>query len=142
MSTLDEVLEPAVSSCPVVFLDVGVVFLGGEVGGDGGYAVGKPVGMGDRNEVFQAVPQADRGLNIGQIELLRVVERAVVLPGSVVVKCSMVTGVQRIADAQGEVLGPFPAVRGILLCRVSPSGDAALTQPGHTGFCGTSDREE
>ena len=90
------------------------------MGRDVGYAVGKPAGMGDRNEVLQAVPQADRGLNIGEIELPRVVERAVVLPESVVVKCSLITGVQRIADTQGEVLGPFPAVRGILFCAVSP----------------------
>ncbi len=48
-----------------------------------GDTAGKPPGVADRKEILQAVPQADRSLNAGKIELPGVVEGAVVLPGTV-----------------------------------------------------------
>src|SRR5580658_9647115 len=73
----DGCLQPRESSSPVVLLDVAVVFIGRKVGDDAGDAVGKPPGVADRKEVFQAVPRSDRSLNVGEIELPGGVQRAV-----------------------------------------------------------------
>src|ERR1700722_2749272 len=116
----DGCLQPRESSSAVVLLDVAVVLIGRKAGDDAGDAVGQPPGVADRKEVFQAVPQADGSLNVGEIELPGVVDGAVVIPGTIVVEGPVVTSVQDVAGAQGEGLGPLSAVRGILLGAVGP----------------------
>lgn len=82
----DLLLEPGVCGGAIVVLNVRVIIAGGEVRGDVGYAVGQPVGMGDREEILQPVPQADRCTDASQVEPPGEIEGAVVLPGPGVVE--------------------------------------------------------
>jgi hypothetical protein len=62
------VLEPGVCGGAVVVLDVAVVLAGGKVGGDVRHAFRWPAGMGDREEILEAMPQADGSTDSGKVE--------------------------------------------------------------------------
>jgi hypothetical protein len=80
------VLEPGVCGSPIVFLDVGVILVGGKVGGDVRYAVCQPASVGDREEIPQPVPQADWSTDIGRVKPPGKIEGTVVFPRPVTVK--------------------------------------------------------
>lgn len=113
---LDLSPQPRVCRAAVVLLDIGVVLIAGEVGGDMRDTASQPAGVGGGNGgILQAVPQADRGLDVGEVELPRTEGCAPVVPPSLVVLA------EPVASAYGEIISPLAAVRSVLPGPFPPS---------------------